>query len=157
VHPESFEAALAYYATKTPAKVFCLFTGTGERLSYAELHRQVTVCTTSLQANGIGPGSRVAIQLPLSPQLIIHLLAVMCTGAVAVPVATSLHPVVIDSMIQILDPQLIIGPAGADPERGSGTTASGQSMCMQPTAGSDSLSDKASLTLLFFPIPMAIY
>jgi long-chain acyl-CoA synthetase len=54
------------------------------RLSYAELELEIRRCAAGLRALGIGPGDRVAIQLPNLPQTVIAFQAVLWLGATAV-------------------------------------------------------------------------
>lgn len=60
----------------------------GERLetTVGALYRSATSFAAGLQAHGIGPGDRVAVQLPNSPECYIAHLAVVLTGATLVPI-----------------------------------------------------------------------
>jgi O-succinylbenzoic acid--CoA ligase len=53
--------------------------------SYADLHRAARAVGGALLRDGVGPGDRVALQLP-SPQLVVALHGCLLIGAVAVPV-----------------------------------------------------------------------
>ena len=68
-----------------PAKLFCVFGGEGGELHYGELAQRVAACAARLQARGVGPGVRVVIKLPLGAEAIVHLLATMAAGGMAVP------------------------------------------------------------------------
>lgn len=57
-----------------------------KRVSYTELLNEVARISACLAANGIGTGSRVAIMMQRSEQMIIALLAVLRTGGTYVPV-----------------------------------------------------------------------
>jgi amino acid adenylation domain-containing protein len=59
--------------------------GGGRRLSYAALHRRSDAWARWLRAVGVGPGSRVGVRLPRSPDLVVALLAVAKAGAAYVP------------------------------------------------------------------------
>ncbi|MCZ6596679.1 MAG: long-chain fatty acid--CoA ligase [Planctomycetota bacterium] len=54
------------------------------RMSYAELAREVARCATALARLGVGPGSKVAIQLPNLPQTVIAYYAILSLGGVVV-------------------------------------------------------------------------
>jgi amino acid adenylation domain-containing protein len=56
-----------------------------QRLTYAELDLAVQRAAAVLDAAGIGAGTRVALQLPPGPELMVVLLAVLRTGAAYVP------------------------------------------------------------------------
>lgn len=74
---------LARAATKhadRPALVFL-----NCRLTYAQFQDQVDRLATALHRLGVGPGTRVAIQVPNLPQTVIAYYATLKLGAVAVP------------------------------------------------------------------------
>lgn len=56
------------------------------RIGYGELSRRADTLARRLRAAGAGPGERVALLLPRSPEAIIALLAILKTGAAYVPV-----------------------------------------------------------------------
>ena len=53
--------------------------------SYRELHAAAAAAAGALRARGIGPGDRVALELP-SPELVVALHGCLLIGAVAVPI-----------------------------------------------------------------------
>jgi long-chain acyl-CoA synthetase len=69
----------------------------------------------------------VAICLPASPELLIHLFAVMDAGGLAVPMDVSVHQDATAVMMQVLDPHLIIGPTEAGAAAGQACVESGAS------------------------------
>ena len=56
--------------------------GLQRRLSFAELHREVMRLAAALEANGIGPGDRVAAFMPNIPETTIAMLATATVGAI---------------------------------------------------------------------------
>ncbi|QNA77333.1 amino acid adenylation domain-containing protein [Streptomyces sp. So13.3] len=63
-----------------------------DRLSYAELDERANRLARELIARGIAPGSRVAVALPRSTDLIVALLAVVKAGGCYVPLDTDAPP-----------------------------------------------------------------
>jgi len=59
--------------------------GTTRTLTYAELRRQVNRCANGLRELGIAPGDRVALFMPMCPELIVAFFAVMKIGGVILP------------------------------------------------------------------------
>ena len=68
-----------------------LFHG-GRAISYGELGALVGGWTASLRAHGAGPGVRVGLWLPNSPEFVAAFLATLRTGAVAAPLGVLLAP-----------------------------------------------------------------
>ncbi|HEY0916511.1 MAG TPA: AMP-binding protein, partial [Solimonas sp.] len=65
----------------------------GQRhLSYAQLQDAASVLARRLQAAGAGPGERVGICLPRSPDMLVALLAVLQSGAAYVPMDAGYPP-----------------------------------------------------------------
>lgn len=71
------------HCTRTPEAV-ALVSGTGERLTFAELDHRSAALSAAFKRRGIGAGDRVLIALPLSPSLYAVLIALWKIGAVAV-------------------------------------------------------------------------
>ena len=63
----------------------------GEQVSFGELGDRVRAAASALLSEGVVPGDRVALLLPRGIEECVQLLAVMVTGAVAVPVHTKLR------------------------------------------------------------------
>jgi acetyl-CoA synthetase len=77
------------WARRTPEAVAAVGLGEdGSRstLTFAELGRDVTRLAEELAALGVGPGDRVAIYLPMSPEVAVASHAVAHLGAIQVPV-----------------------------------------------------------------------
>ncbi len=75
-------AALRRSARRFPERPALIFEGTVIR--YAALQRLVDRAASGLASLGVGPGTRVAIQLPNSPQTVIAFCATLSLGAQAV-------------------------------------------------------------------------
>ncbi|MFD4748843.1 AMP-binding protein, partial [Streptomyces rubiginosohelvolus] len=73
----------AEQAARTPDAPAVL--GDGERLTYAELARDAGRLAGRLAAMGVGPGDRVGVCVPHSPDLVVALLGVLMAGAAYVP------------------------------------------------------------------------
>jgi HIP---CoA ligase len=65
----------------------------GQRLSYAELHRQSLLVARALLTLGIEPGDRVAIWAPNRYEWIVAAVGIYSVGAILVPVSTRLKGV----------------------------------------------------------------
>lgn len=74
---------LAESAAKYPDQPALIFLNA--RLSYREFKDQVDRFATALAKLGVTPGTRVAIQIPNTPQTVIAYCATLALGAVAVP------------------------------------------------------------------------
>jgi acetyl-CoA synthetase len=59
--------------------------GTARTLTYGELQREVNRCANALRELGIGHGDRVALFMPMCPELIVAFFAVMKVGGVILP------------------------------------------------------------------------
>lgn len=100
---------LAHWARHTPDAP-ALEDG-GQRLSYAQLQRQVEHLAAVLQARGIGRGSHVALLLPRSAPLLLALLAVQRAGAAYVPLDPAWPAARVERILADAQPQLLIGGA----------------------------------------------
>jgi acetyl-CoA synthetase len=56
--------------------------GDGERYTYAELHREVCKTANALKARGVKKGDRVALYMPMIPELVFAVLACARIGAI---------------------------------------------------------------------------
>jgi acetyl-CoA synthetase len=59
--------------------------GVTRRLTYAELYRDVNRCAGALRALGVGRGDRVALFMPMCPELIVAFFATIKIGAIVLP------------------------------------------------------------------------
>ncbi|WP_255948300.1 non-ribosomal peptide synthetase [Streptomyces odontomachi] len=78
-------ALVAAQARRTPDAVAVLGPGS-DSLTYLELEERAAQVASYLRGRGIGPGARVAVRLPRSPDLVAALLGVWRAGAAYVPV-----------------------------------------------------------------------
>ncbi|MGH2378072.1 MAG: benzoate-CoA ligase family protein [Candidatus Limnocylindria bacterium] len=62
----------------------------GRTLTYAEVEVEVDRCGNALRGLGVGPGDRVALLLPDSPEFIVSFFGAVKIGAVALPLSTLL-------------------------------------------------------------------
>jgi len=79
------DSALRHDPSRT-ALVFEGEEGVTQRLTYGELAAAVRRCAAGLRALGVGPGDRVGIFLPLTPECAIATLAVAAIGAIYTPI-----------------------------------------------------------------------
>src|SRR5260221_7525208 len=68
-----------------------LFFG-ADRISYAELDARSNQAARLLRSRGLGPGSRVGLCLPRSPELYAGLLGILKAGAAYVPIDPAYPP-----------------------------------------------------------------
>ncbi|MDP9835687.1 amino acid adenylation domain-containing protein [Neorhizobium huautlense] len=92
-------------------------------ISHAALAQQVAGLVGRFTDNGIGPGAKIAIRLPKSPQQIAATLAVSIVGAAYVPIDTT-QPLARQARILTdLEPDAIIGEGPLPAELGDMLTA----------------------------------
>ncbi|MFN7922488.1 MAG: AMP-binding protein [Bryobacteraceae bacterium] len=91
--------------------------GVTRELSWADLESQVSRCAGGLRALGIGPGDAVGVHLPMSPEVVISLMALARIGAVAAPLFTGFGPAAIESRLRDLEAKAVI-TCDAFPRRG---------------------------------------
>jgi len=110
-------------------KLFCVLGGEGREIHYGELEELVRDCAARLQACGVGPGVRVAIKLPLGADAVVHLLATMAAGGMAVPLESASSDAADAELLRILAPRVIVreGPEwSVDPALGAPADANEQ-------------------------------
>lgn len=59
--------------------------GKTRALTYRQLHEAVAACAAGLRAHGVGPGDAVGLYLPMTPEIVVALLAVARVGGVVLP------------------------------------------------------------------------
>ncbi|WP_367125565.1 amino acid adenylation domain-containing protein [Streptomyces phytohabitans] len=97
---------LAEQARRTPAET-AVVSG-AERLSFWELDRRVTALAARLADRGARPGTRVAVALPRSTNLVVALLGVMRAGAAYVPVDPAYPADRIAHLLRDSDPVVLL-------------------------------------------------
>ncbi|MFJ7794121.1 amino acid adenylation domain-containing protein [Pseudomonas sp. NPDC096950] len=83
------------------------------RLSYRQLANRSAQLASWLHQRGIGPGDRVAIMMPRSPELIIALLGVIQAGAAYVPIDLSYPQDRIRLILDDSQPRLVLSGDGS--------------------------------------------
>jgi len=95
---EAFSRAAALYAGR-PALLHKDERGAYTAISYAELNRFVDGLARSLRRLGVGPGDRVAILARNCPEWVVADLAALKSGAIVVPLYTTLSPAALKYII----------------------------------------------------------
>ena len=103
--------AFELQAHATP-DALALTAGTGERLTYAELHAQARRLAAELAGRGVGPETIVALALPRSTRSIVAILAVLAAGGAYLPVDVTLPQARIASMVRQARPVLALTVGG---------------------------------------------
>lgn len=91
-----------------------LGTGSGERYTYADLHRAACRLAVELAARGVGPETVVALVMPRSSRSIVAVLAVLAAGGAYLPVDVALPQARIDTMLAQADPVLAVTTAACE-------------------------------------------
>ena len=66
--------------------------GSVERYTYSELHREANRLANELEALGVGVGDPVALLLPMIPETVVSLFAILKAGAIVLPIFSGLGP-----------------------------------------------------------------
>ena len=82
--------------------------GTRRELTYAELSRDVTRLAEQLVSLGVGPGDRVAIFLPMSPEVAVASHAIAHIGAIQVPVFSGFAAPAVAQRLQASEAKVVI-------------------------------------------------
>ena len=98
---------LEAHAARVPDRVAII--GAEERFTFAELERRATRLAGALAARGIERGDRVAVLVPVSPDLYLVLLALLRLGATAVFVEPALGAAAIVRCLERTAPRGFIG------------------------------------------------
>lgn len=77
-------------------------------LTYGELREAAAAVAAGLTARGVGPGDRVALQLPNSVDFLVSALACLWVGAIFVPLAATDPPVRVAAVVDDCDPALVL-------------------------------------------------
>jgi acetyl-CoA synthetase len=114
------DAALSRWARLTPDETAVLHEaedGTVRRLNFAELDDQVARARAGLRQRGIGKGDAVAIYLPMTPEAVVALYAVVSIGAVAVPLFSGFAATALASRIKDANARAVITAEGTTRRR----------------------------------------
>ncbi len=68
-----------------PALVWEGEEGRTRTLTYADLHREVNRCANALRAFGLGKGDAIGLYMPMTPEIVIALLAIVKIGGIVLP------------------------------------------------------------------------
>jgi len=82
--------------------------GSRREVSFAELSRDVTRLAELLVARGVGPGDRVAIFLPMSPEVAVASHAIAHVGAIQVPVFSGFAAPAVAQRLQASEAKVVI-------------------------------------------------
>jgi malonyl-CoA/methylmalonyl-CoA synthetase len=128
-------------AAPSPSKLF-LRTPEGRTLTYGELETGSARVANVLQALGVKPGDRVAVQVEKSPQTVLLYLACLRAGAVYLPLNTAYTLAELEYFVGDAEPRLVV----CDPRmrEGIAAVAGGAAVETLDAAGGGSLSDKAA-------------
>jgi acyl-CoA synthetase (AMP-forming)/AMP-acid ligase II len=117
-------AVLADAAARTPDLPYLVCDGPHPRtFTFAEAYRRAGAYAEVLASrHGIGPGDRVAVAAPNSPEYVLAIWATMALGAVVVGLNGWWTPAELDHGIALTEPKLVLG-AGRPLERLAATQA----------------------------------
>lgn len=104
-------ALLAEQAARTPDAVAVVFED--EQLTYAELHSRANRLARLLIERGVYPGSRVAVALPRSLDLMVSLLAIGKAGGAYVPLDTGYPAERLAYMLEDAHPVCVVTDSGS--------------------------------------------
>lgn len=90
------------------ALICCDRQGAEQRISYAELHREVVAMSWILQRQGVLAGDRVLLCLPVMPPALFAMLACARLGAIHVVVSAQLSAAALAERIDLSQPRLLI-------------------------------------------------
>jgi acetyl-CoA synthetase len=91
-----------------PAVIGCPEEGPGRTLSFGELSREVTQLAEGLVALGVEPGDRVAIFMPMCPEVAVASHACAHIGAVQVPVFSGFAAAAVAQRLEAAEPKVVI-------------------------------------------------
>jgi acetyl-CoA synthetase len=66
--------------------------GDVREMTFKELHEQVNRCANGLKALGVNKGDTVGIYMPMSPEIVVQLLATVKIGAISIPIFSGYAP-----------------------------------------------------------------
>ena len=100
--------------------------GATRTLTYGELHRQANRCANGLRELGIGAGDRVALFMPMCPELIVAFFAVIKIGGIVLPLFSGYGADAVATRLQDADVTALV--------TADGFWRRGQAVAMKPTA-----------------------
>ncbi|HEY1751297.1 MAG TPA: AMP-binding protein [Caulobacteraceae bacterium] len=85
----------------------------GRAISYGEAEAGAARLAALLQARGVRPGDRVAVQTPKSPEMVMLYLAILKAGAALLPLNTAYTEAEVDYFVRDAEPALVVTDAAA--------------------------------------------
>lgn len=120
----------------------CILTPDGGHWSYADLDRESARIAAALQALGVNPGDRVAVQVDKSPHALFLYLACLRAGAVYLPLNTAYPERELDYFLGDAEPVVVVcRPSAETMLRGIGKRRSVTHLLTLDAAGHGSLCD----------------
>ncbi|MDX3432761.1 amino acid adenylation domain-containing protein [Streptomyces sp. ME01-18a] len=104
---ELFDAA-AHRRPDATAVTHCALDGRTTSLSYAELAGAKNALASALRAAGVGPGRRVAVAVPRSPEQIVALVAIVTAGGAYVPLDLAYPDERLEYILTDAAPQVVL-------------------------------------------------
>ncbi|MFD5141182.1 amino acid adenylation domain-containing protein [Streptomyces sp. NPDC058378] len=104
---ELFDAA-ANRRPDATAVTHCALDGRTTSLSYAELAGAKNALASALRAAGVGPGRRVAVAVPRSPEQIVALVAIVTAGGAYVPLDLAYPDERLEYILTDAAPQVVL-------------------------------------------------
>jgi long-chain acyl-CoA synthetase len=129
-----------------------------ERWSYLDVERGMRRAAENLAARGVGPGDRVMVLAPNSPELVLSMLGAWAAGAILVPIDLRTPPEVMARIAEQTAPRLMltegegplpglatVSPGEVTGERGQ-VTGERRTLSQTPESGSHPLTPSAVAT-----------
>jgi acetyl-CoA synthetase len=82
--------------------------GDVQTLTYGELAREVARCAAGLQGLGVGAGDRVALFMPMCPEIVIAFFAVMKIGGIVLPLFSGYGPEAVAMRVRDAEASILI-------------------------------------------------
>ena len=104
-----------YAGTPTDAKAAVVWEGEegqARRLSYAELRREVNRMANALRALGLGKGDAIGVFMPMTPEIVVAMLAIIRIGGVFLPLFSGFGPQAIVSRLNDADAKALFAADG---------------------------------------------
>jgi len=125
---------LAALAEGHPAEGRAVHDG-GRWHTWGELRRRAAAAGAGLVALGVRPGDRVALVWPTSVDFVVAYLAVLASGAVAVPLNPQSPPPELARELEVVEPSVVLAGAAAAVVEAGGTLASAPACVVPASSG----------------------
>ncbi|MBN2117405.1 MAG: AMP-binding protein [Anaerolineales bacterium] len=87
--------------------------GTTKSLTYKELHQEVNRCANALRSLGLGKGDAIGLFMPMTPEIVIALLAIAKIGGIILPLFSGYGAGAIVSRLMDADAKALFAADGA--------------------------------------------